>query len=298
MSKKVIAVVGPKGGIGKSTISSNLAIALANMGKRVTAVDLDLGGANLHILLGIKHFNHSLDDFILKNANTLEEILIETGIKNLQLICGGADIPDIANMPFQQKMKLINHLLKLESEMVILDLAAGSSFNVIDFILIAHQQLMITSPESTSLIKVYGFIKSCVFRLLTFHFKSEKANDVLDILANAKDTAANPHLRTVENILDEAAKINPAAAESARKVLDKFRPNIVINMVQSAEEIKAGNVIQSLLEQYLSISSSLVTTIPTDTLVRKALFKNKPMMLAYPGSEFSLAVMRLAQQCV
>jgi flagellar biosynthesis protein FlhG len=298
MSKKVIAIVGPKGGIGKSTISSNLAVALANMGKKVTAVDLDLGGANLHILLGIKHFDHSLDDFILKKVAGLDEVLIGTGINNLQLICGGANIPDIANMPFQQKMKLINHLLKLESEVVILDLAAGSSFNVIDFLLIANQQLMITSPEAPSLIKVYSFIKSCVFRLLTFHFKSEEAHDVLDILTQAKDIEANPHLKTVGNILLEVAKINPAAAESARKMLDKFRPNIVINMVQAAEEIKAGNVIRSMLEQYLSITSSLVTTIPTDPMVRKALFKNKPMMLAYPGSEFSLAVRRLAEQCL
>jgi flagellar biosynthesis protein FlhG len=298
MSTKVISVVGPKGGIGKSTISSNLAIALAHMGKRVTAVDLDLGGANLHILLGIRRFEHSLDDFILKKTNSLDEILIQTGIRNLQLICGGADIPDIANMPFQQKMKLINHLLKLESEMLILDLAAGSSFNVVDFILIANQQLMITSPESTSLIKVYSFIKSCIFRMLAFHFKAEQANDLLDILAKAKDVAANPHLRTVDNILDEVSKVNSAASESARKMLDKFRPGIVINMVQSPAEIKSGNVIRSMLEQYLSVSSSLVTTIPTDTLVRKALFKNEPMMLAYPGSEFSMAVRRLAEQCV
>src|SRR5208283_5286354 len=176
MSKKVIAIVGPKGGIGKSTISSNLAVALANMGKKVIAVDLDLGGANLHILLGIKKFAHSLDDFVLKKVVGLDEVLIGTGIYNLQLICGGANIPDIANMPFQQKMKLINHLLKLESDIVIMDLAAGSSFNVIDFLLIANQQLMITSPESPSLIKVYSFIKACVFRLLTFHFKSEEAH--------------------------------------------------------------------------------------------------------------------------
>jgi len=297
MSKKIIAIVGPKGGIGKSTISSNLAIALANMGKKVTAVDLDLGGANLHILLGIKHFDYSLDDFILKKVKSLDEVLIDTDMNNLRLICGGANIPDIANMPFQQKKKLINHLLKLESDVAILDLAAGSSFNVIDFLLIANQQLMITSPEIPSLIKVYSFIKSCVFRLLTFHFKSEGALEILGILESSKDIEANPHLKTVRNILSEAAKINPASAESAQEMLDKFRPNIVINMIQSSDEIKVGNVIQSMLKEYLSISSSLVTNIPTDNLVRKALFKNKPMMLAYPESEFSRAVRKLAEQC-
>lgn len=296
MPKKVIAIVGPKGGVGKSTISSNLAVSLANMGKKVTAVDLDLGGANLHILLGIRHFKHSLDDFIMKKVQGLEEVLVETGVENLRLICGGSKIPDIANMPFQQKMKLMNHLLKLESDIIILDLAAGSSFNVIDFLMIANHQLMITSPEMPSLLKVYSFIKACVFRLLTFHFKTTKAPEMLAILEQAHDTDANPHLKTIDNILREVAKRDPAAGESAREVLNMFRPNIVINMVQSERDQNVGNVIQSMIEQYLSIFTSFLTTIPSDNMVRKALSLNKPMMLAYPESEFSQAIKKLASQ--
>lgn len=295
-SKKVIAIVGPKGGVGKSTISSNLAVAFANMGRTVTAVDLDLGGANLHILLGIKHFKHSLDDFILKKAQGLDEVLIKTEVENLHIICGGSKIPDIANMPFQQKMKLMNHLLKLESDIIILDLAAGSSFNAIDFLMIANQQFIVTSPEMPSLLKVYSFMKSCVFRLLAFHFKTTGAPEILDILEQARDTDANPHLKTVENILCEAAKLNPAAEESAREVLDMFRPNIIINMAQSEKDINAGNVIQSMIEQYLGIFTSCLTTIPADNMVRRAMSLNKPMMLAFPESEFSKAIRKLASQ--
>lgn len=298
MPAKIIAIVGPKGGIGKSTVSSNLAIALAEIDKRVIAVDLDLGGANLHILLGIKQYKQTLDDFILKKVDNLNEILIDTGIKNLKLISGGANIPDIANMPFQQKMKIINHLLKLDSDIVILDLSAGSSFNVIDFLLIANQQLIITTPESPSLIKVYGFIKSTVFRMLNFHFKNIDSQDGIDLLAKAKDTDNYPNLKTIDGIFKELSKTNEGAFVSAKEVLDKFKPNIVINMVHKADEAKAGNVISTMLKQYLNVTSSVVTTIPTDEMVRRALFKNKPMMLIYPGSEFSLAVKRLAELCI
>jgi len=110
---KIFAVAGPKGGVGKSTISANLAIALANMGKSVVIADLDLGAANLHALFGIKDTDHSLDDFILKKVMNLADIVMETEVPNLQFICGGSQIPNIANMPYQQKKKLINHLMKL-----------------------------------------------------------------------------------------------------------------------------------------------------------------------------------------
>ncbi|MBF0328620.1 MAG: AAA family ATPase [Nitrospirae bacterium] len=298
MSKKVIAIVGPKGGVGKSTISVNLAIALAGIGKKVIAVDLDLGGANLHILMGLRSFKHSLDDFILKKVKSLEEILIETGIENLSLICGGSNIPDIANMPFQQKMKLINHILKLDSDIVILDLAAGSSFNVVDFLMIANQRLMVTTPEMTSLLKAYTFIKTCVFRMLTFHFKTTDAQNVLEILEKAKDPVANPHLKTMQNILDEAAKINPASTAAARELIAGFKPNILINMTQSERDANVGNVIQGMLNQYLGIFSSVITTLPTDPMVKKATLQTKPVMLVAPESEFSIAVRSLALQCL
>ncbi len=298
MSAKIIAIVGPKGGIGKSTVSSNLAIALAEMDKRVIAVDLDLGGANLHILLGVKQNKLTLDDFILKKVDSLNEILIDTGIRNIRLISGGANIPDIANMPFQQKMKIINHLLKLDSDIVILDLAAGSSFNVIDFLLIANQQLIITSPESPSLIKVYGFIKSTVFRMLNFHFKNIDSQEGIELLTRAKDTDNNPNLKTVNGLFKELSMTNEEAVISAKEVLAKFKPNIVINMVHKADEAKAGNVISAMLKQYLDVTSSVVTTIPADEMVRRALFKNKPMMTIYPGSPFSLAIKKLAELCI
>lgn len=298
MSKQVIAIVGPKGGIGKSTISANLSIALAEMGKKVTAVDLDLGGANLHILMGVRNYEQTLDDFILKKVKSLEEILIKTGVRDLQLICGGSNIPDIANMPFQQKRKLINHLLKLEGDIVLLDLAAGSSFNVVDFLMIANQRLLVTSPEMTSLLKAYTFIKTCVFRMLTFHFKETDAHEILEILEKAHDPGANPHLKTMDNILQEAAKIDAAAAVSAREVLASFTPNIIINMVQSEGDLKVGAVIQSMLKQYLGIHTSLATSLPADPMVRKAARQNRPVIQVAPDADFSRAVRKLAEQCV
>jgi hypothetical protein len=85
---KVWAVGGGKRGVGKSTISIFLAFWLARMGKQTILMDVDLGGANLHNLLGIKSPPRTINDFITKRYNSLEDIYTNTEIENLRLISG------------------------------------------------------------------------------------------------------------------------------------------------------------------------------------------------------------------
>ena len=171
--RNITAIIGPKGGVGKSTISVNLAIALSRLGKKVIAVDLDLGASNLHAIFGMRDTKYCLDDFIQNKVKNLNDIILDTNIKNVGIICGG-DVPGIANMPYQKKLKLIRHLSKLGCDLLILDLAPGSSYNVADFSIMAQETLLVTTAEVPSLLNVYSFIKAAVFRRLNFFFKHKK----------------------------------------------------------------------------------------------------------------------------
>ncbi|MBC8412783.1 P-loop NTPase [bacterium] len=295
INKRVFAVAGPKGGVGKSTISANLALAFAEAGSKVTIADLDLGAANLHALLGIRDTGRTLDDFILKKVKNLSEVLIKTEVPNLSLICGGSQVPNIANMPYQQKVKLMNHLIKLESDILIIDLGAGSSYNVVDFSFIADTGLFVTTPEVTSLMNLYSFIKSSVFRRLTFHFKAEKAYDMLELLDKARDVEANPHLNSMEKILIEAEKVDPESVAGVKKLLSEFVPHIIVNRVQTKGDANVGNVLQGLLQNYLSIHSKTLANLPEDTAVKKSINKMRPVLLDNPSSEFSNAIRKLAE---
>lgn len=138
---QVWAIGGGKGGAGKSVVSTILAFWLARMGKRTVLVDVDLGGANLHTLLGIKSPLKTLNDFITKKSEALEDICIDTEAQNLRLISGASDVLSLANPHFSQKVKLINHFSRLDADYVMLDLGAGTSFNVLDFFLAANKKL-------------------------------------------------------------------------------------------------------------------------------------------------------------
>jgi len=292
-ANNIIAVIGPKGGVGKTTISANLAIALSRLGKKVVAVDLDLGASNLHAIFGIKQSENSLDDFVQNRISNLSDIVMDTEIKNVGMVCGG-DAPGIANMPYQKKMKLIRHLSKLDCDFVILDLAPGASYNVADFSLIAQKSLLVTTPEIPSLMNVYSFIKAAVFRRMLFFFKHEECPELLDLLEKAKDFVNNPHLRTMESFFREAREINSAVADSAKTIIEGLKPFLIVNRVRAKGDTKAGKVIQKMLREFLSIESTVIKTIREDSAVGVSIARMKPVMIQAPDSLFSQDIKEIA----
>src|SRR6476660_5551398 len=89
--KQVWAVGGGKGGVGKSLITSSIAISLARMGYKVVAIDLDLGGANLHTTLGVDLPTQTLSDFLNQRVSGIEECIVPSGIPHLEIISGAQD---------------------------------------------------------------------------------------------------------------------------------------------------------------------------------------------------------------
>ncbi len=293
--KNITAIVGPKGGVGKTTISANLAIALSKLGKKVIAVDLDLGASNLHAIFGLRNSKYSLDDFVQNRVKKLTDVVLDTNIDNVGIICGG-DVPGITNMPYQKKLKLIRHLLTLDSDLVILDLAPGASFNVADFAIIAQRTLLVTTAEVPSLMNVYSFIKATVFRRLNFFFKSKKCDGLPELLEKAKNFDNYPHLKTMEGFFREAGQINSVVADSAKKILSRIEPFLVVNRVRKKNDANVGMVIQNLLREYLGIKSTVIMTIREDNAVGDAIARMKPIMIEAPNSLFSQDIKKIASR--
>jgi flagellar biosynthesis protein FlhG len=164
ISKKLWSIGGGKGGIGKSIFTLGLGISLARMGYKIIVVDSDLGGANLHTLMGVRYPPHTLEDFFLRRIQRLEDIIIETGVKGIGLICGADDILGSANPTYAQKVRILSQLEELEAEMVLLDLGAGTSFNTLDFFNYSPGKICLLTSQATSLQNGYGFLKSALYR--------------------------------------------------------------------------------------------------------------------------------------
>lgn len=156
---KVITVTSGKGGVGKSSISVNLAIQLSRMGKRVVIFDADFGLANIEIMLGL-HPRYNLADMMYR-GKTLNDI-ITYGPENVGFISGGSGIQELANLSRDQIITLIQKLNELDefADVVIVDTGAGISDTVLEFVAASEEVLLVATPEPTSITDAYALLKT------------------------------------------------------------------------------------------------------------------------------------------
>ena len=154
---RIIAVSSGKGGVGKTNIAINLALAYAQLGKRVVVMDADLGLANVNVVLGvIPRYNLY---HLIRKQKTLSEILVDTSY-GIQIIAGASGFSKIANLTDEERKDFIGELAALSNaDIIIIDCAAGVSSNVIAFVAAADDALIVTTPEPTAITDAYGIIK-------------------------------------------------------------------------------------------------------------------------------------------
>ena len=188
---RVISVTSGKGGVGKSNVVSNLAIAMSAQGKKVLIIDADLGLGNLDVLLGLSpefNLNH-----VLNGEKTISDILID-GPAGIKIIPAGSGIQEFTSLGQHEKLKLLDELDMLEEQfdIMIVDTEAGISENVTYFTVAAQEIIVVVTPEPTSITDVYALIKLLSTRYSEHHFKvlvnmakdSEDALEVFRKLAN------------------------------------------------------------------------------------------------------------------
>jgi len=158
-SLRVIAVTSGKGGVGKTSFSVNLGMALIDFGYRVILMDGDLGLANVDIALGITP-RYTLEH-LLNGEKNLEEILVY-GPKGIGVLPGGSGVQDLANIERERLGEVLRNLGRLESlaDIVIIDTGAGLGHTVINFLKAADDIILITTPEPTALTDAYGLLKT------------------------------------------------------------------------------------------------------------------------------------------
>ena len=158
-SARVIAITSGKGGVGKTNLTVNLAIAMAKIGRRVLIVDADLGMANVDVVLGTMSKHHLLH--LLEPDVQLEDVLIH-GPYGVNYISGGSAIERAVDFTPQERKRLMDKLAACESmaDIVLVDTGAGLGRNVLDFILAADEVILVTTPEPTALTDAYAVMKA------------------------------------------------------------------------------------------------------------------------------------------
>jgi len=282
---RIWAVGGGKGGVGKSFISSSMGLALAKAGKRVVLVDLDLGGANLHTSLGIRGTRYTLSDYLNGKVGDINRIAGATNIENLRLISGACDALNIANIKYFQKMKLLRNLAHLDTDFIILDLGAGTSFNTLDFFIQADHGLVSVTPDPGSVENTYRFLK-CVFIRQLRTVPEETREMMQEILTRRREGGHKSG--SLANFLDEMLRYNPSVAAAMHKELDALKLHIIVNQVMEPADTELGRSMQVVCSRYFGTKIGYLGFLHYDKMVLKALQQRRPFLSTFPQSRLAI----------
>lgn len=285
---RIISVGGGKGGVGKSLLAANLGIALSGQGRRVLLVDADLGGANLHTCLGMDPPRRTLSDFVNHRVESLEDVIVPTGVEGLHLLSGALDHLDAANPNHGQKMRLIRRLRALDADHVILDLGAGTQLNTLDFFLLADHGVVVLVPEHTAVENAYRFVKAAYWRRL------RAAASVFGLApALAEMLESDPHQGPYQ-VLDALEALQEEAGAQLRKQMAVFRPALVVNQARTDEDRLLGHAVASAWRRHFGIEMDVAGTVEYDDEVWRAVRQRRPLLVAEPEGRVARSLEAIA----
>jgi len=296
---KMIAIGGAKGGIGKSLFVANLGVFLSQMGKRTVVVDLDLGGANLHLYMGIWSLTRRIDDFLTLKVPTISDIMTPTKY-GPTLIGGGGGKLGSANLHFSRKLKLLRALKTIDADYVILDLGGDTTYNILDFYLAADQGFVLTTCEPASYLDAYGFIKMSLHRKLSRLFGPEsdyrKYKDFeVARLINAfiySNTSTNG--RHMSDLVEQMAHSKPTHQRLITELLDRFRPGTVVTMSDAREQVdELVSRLKKVSEKMLSVQLNHFGCVAFDRQIQKSAKDLVPSVAKAPDGAFAKALRRI-----
>lgn len=279
-SQKIWAIGGGKGGVGKSLVTSNLAICLSLLGMKVVVIDMDLGGANLHTCLGVPIPEKTLSDYFQKSHTKISDLLTPTPLENLYLISGAQDEVGIANLRQVHRTKLLRQLRELDADYILLDLGAGTTNNTLDFFLAADQGILVTLPEPTSIENTYRFIKSVFHRKLAHLEDFLELSPLINKIMNSKITDNN----TPAEIIEKAMQLDPVMGEKLKREVQTFAPKLVINQVRTQADIDIGFSMKIISKKYFGLNLDYVGFLEYDATVWQSVKKKRPLLLEFPSS--------------
>lgn len=205
---RIIAVSSGKGGVGKTNITLNLAIALSKMGKKVIVIDADLGLANIDVLIGLMPKYNLFH--LLEGKRTIDDIIVE-GPMGVKIVSGGSGIRELANLDESKLSALIDGLeiLNARSDYILIDTGAGISDGVLGFIKASTDLFVVLSPDPASITDAYAVLKNVAGEQENIHvivnraLSIKEAGEVYDKLARASNRFLGIELKNLGQVLED-----------------------------------------------------------------------------------------------
>jgi flagellar biosynthesis protein FlhG len=202
---------------------------------------------------------------------------------------------DAANPKHSQKIKLIRHLRALEVDFVLLDLGAGTSFNVLDFFLVADTGVVVMLPEPTSIENAYRFIKAAFFRRLQ---GGASDDGFAELIARGLAPREGNPAKSPWELVREMRELDPARALRLEQALTGFHPWIIVNQARTRPDFDVGPTVASAWKKFFGLELGYLGAVSYDDSVWQAVRARKSLLGAFPSSSAAAGVLRVAENLI
>lgn len=289
----IIAVGGGKGGVGKSFVSSSLAIFLAHLGFETLAIDMDLGGANLHTNLGLNAGPRGINEFLTDPNITLPDIIQSTHWPKLKMISGASDQFDVANIDEIQRSRIMSAIYRHKADFTILDLSAGTHHATLDFFLMARHKVVVFTPEPSSIENAYRFLKAGFFRKLRRYEHQLQLKDQIDELLTNRTTH---NIKNPADLMRVLVEREPVLGMKLKHILDDMNFEIVLNQARTRQEIDMGAALQSVCLKYFGFPCEFLGGLEYDNAVWQSLRQRNHLLMANRQTYLYAQLMGIARK--
>jgi len=266
---------------------------MARLGQRIVLIDADLGGANLHTILGIDNPHRTLADFLSKRVANLSDVMVPTATPKLRLVSGSRALLEMANPRHVQKLKLLRHIQKLPVDHVLMDLGAGSAFNVLDFFLAADERVVVVAPEPTSIENAYHFLKSAFYRNLR---DAAKNGSHQTLIASILEDRMRRGIRSPKALVEAVREAAPEVGALLAETIEKFNAYIVVNQARRADHQRLGAEMELACREYFGAPMQHLATLQREDEVLDAIAERRPVYERTPNAGFSRDLRRIAER--
>ena len=291
----IYTVGGGKGGTGKSFITASLGTILAQQGKRVLLLDLDLGASNLHTFLALGKPQVSLKQYLNKEVKDIKDVVTQTSQPNLSVISSAGCSLEIANLYYAQKVKLIRAIKKLSYDYIFVDLGSGTHYNTLDFYLISNQGIIVTTPEPISVENMFRFLKSIYLR----NVKAVLKNNGLNIICREYlNSVRDSQIKSFSDIISFIRQYDAENDTNIENCIKDQKISLILNQFRWQVDKNFGYELTRICNKHLYFNYHFLGNVSSDSKIGDATMKDRVFVNEYDYAKTATEIYNVARAIV
>ena len=282
----LISFAAPTGGLGTTLLATNLGIQLAKKGSTVLLADLGLAEASCHLALGMLRPERHLGTLVTKEAEEIRDVIIPTSVNSLSLLAGHPDIPEVANLTYLTKQKIMASLALLPYDYVLVDAGSGTGADTLDFFLAGRYCIAVVQATAVGVEPFYRFMRAMLHRLL------------MDSLNKKRYQALSSSLHPQSPLTDlwDNPETSAEDLSSVERAIESRHFGFVQTGLASDKDVRMGVQLEALIRRTFLCPVRFMGGVEWDPQAAAAHKNLEPIAKVYPFCPFSLSVEKLANQ--